>query len=253
MRTANLLAAALALTIAPVSLAAPKPPEVIKPTITKMVEKRVVHVVPRDENSFSFDNPEFLITLDPNLPDGLRIADVSEPSAFSAKDNTGASIKLPEDTSTFTSPRVELTSTFDDEPQTITLRCAPSTRGATTFSIATTFNAVVYSGTQDIPITVSNAESPVPAKVFGASEAITAQLVTNHGQHAITFKPGAVRGLIESITVDGEESASSMWSDDSVTYFLESGLGSSAECVITVRTNAAAVPVMVNIKDHPLP
>ena len=253
MRTA-LAAASLLLAAAPLCFAPPKAPDIIKPKLTKLTETRMLDVVPQDDNTFSFEKPQLECKLELPLPAGYKVAEIIQPELFTATDSDGNNIAMPEKVDGFSVSKVELDHVWeDDDAQTMTIKLLPPARTATTFTLNTKFNAVIYAGTKNIPVTVTNSETPLPDNVFATTEPITAVLADEGDQSTITFKPGAVRGLIESISVNGEESNGSMWNDTFVTYYLPSKVDASTECTIAVRQGAASVPVLISIKNHPLP
>ncbi|MEO1128445.1 MAG: hypothetical protein AAFX05_01920 [Planctomycetota bacterium] len=230
-----------------------------EPTLCKAVETRQTEWCEKDDDGFSSmgQRTGLTLTFDLNLPKGMKIASLDQPKRIEATDSEGTDLSEIEEG--FSGREyVELPMSWSDEPTTqFTFNLGLTARRAETFSLRASVPANVYLRTEQVMLDVGSSRSAIDA---GALEmnGVTAQMSVDGGMHQVTFQPGTVRDRVEAIElVRGgavvAESTSSMWSDDSVTYFFDGDPGDGAEVRITVRRGSKTIPLRIDVKDVELP
>lgn len=231
-------------------------------TLTKLAETRVAQVVkPAGEEGvfeMSSDEPSLSLTFSLALPQGCRVMSVEQPPAVTAVDSAGTDLSKIKPGFSDELEYVDLEHDFkdDDDVCEITFKLLPTARSAATFSARASFNAVVYTGSK-------------PVAVEGKAEwtTLTDESVAGLGKpvrfrakdDGLEFEPSEVEDRIEEISIQtgpNEVVESNGWFSDgsTITYlFDEMPAARPLKATITLRTGVKTIPLIIDVKNQPLP
>ncbi len=109
--------------------------------------------------------------------------------------------------------------------------------------------------TGETSIDLSATRLSLGEEIFGGVKA-TVELQRDANSCNITFRPGTVHDLIDSIEVHGTEvveAGMTMWNDDSVTYQFDDVKGDDLKLNFAARTNFQRLPTVIEVKGIALP
>jgi hypothetical protein len=251
--------AAVLLCVATLSSGQQQTQKVAEPTLCKAVETRQAAWCEEQNEGFNSmgQRAGLTLTFDLNLPKGYTIASLNQPTRVKATDSEGTDLSDIEEG--FGGKQyVDLALSWSDEPtRQFIFNLGQTARSAETFSLRASVPANVYQRTEQVTLDVRSTRTSIDEGVL-EMPGVTAQMAVDGGMHQVTFSPGTVRDRIEAIElIRGgsvvSESSSSMWSDDSVTYFFDNDPGQGAEMRITVRRGSKTIPLRIDVKDIELP
>lgn len=227
--------------------------------LRQLDESRRTKLVEEDEFGFDFNRPGLLLTYDLAIAEELTVYAVEQPKSVEARDSTGADLSRIEEGFRGEREYVELKQNWDEPPTGFTFRLLPSTRGALTFDLNTTFHLIVFEGIEQLDVQPQRNWEDIDATHF-ASEKVQAKLaVSGFGGETAQFslRPGSVRDVIETVyLVDGDEevkSMSVMWSSDSAHYGFDHPYREGQRIRVTIRTDVYSLPITLNLSEHSLP
>ncbi len=226
-------------------------------TLTKISEVRQADFEKnKDKNSFDMNPPKLELHFDLTIPKGKTIASVEQPEKITAKDSMNKDLSQVKPQFSSSATFVVLTNVYNESPKAMTLELLPANRSATRFNLDTTFNVLVYEDIKETTITPSTEGTDLDTKLFGDGKISVKLEKTRQGVN-LTFVPGTVKNLIESVTLmDGGtklDSMGSMWNDSSVAYMFSGDFKSTLKAKVKVRVGSESYPCHIEIKDQPLP
>jgi hypothetical protein len=229
-------------------------------TLRRIMEVRAADVaIPpdgADVMAFSSDQPGLRLTFTLNLPPGLRLMNVAQPTEVKAVDSAGTDLAKVEPGFRDEIEFIDIGHDFDEEDQQseITLQLTPAARSATTFDAAAAFTATVYTGMKDVAMDVTSEWTPLTSTEPGLKDARI-----RAGEDGLELKPAETEEWIDSLQVQvGEREAveANGWFSDgeTLTYMLEDlPEARPLKVRFKVRTGVQTLPLTIDIKKQPLP
>lgn len=229
--------------------------------LSRIVETRALDVIkPEGDNAMftmSSDKPGLQLTFALHLPSGVKVMDVHQPTEVSATDSEGTDLTKIEPGFGDELEYIDLEHDFkeDDEVSEITLHLLPAARKASTFGAVAAFEAIVYTGVMPVKIDIGAEWSPLPAEIAQSNPKARIH-ATDEG---IAVEPALLEASIEKVelqTGPNEVVESNGWFADgtTITYmFDDMPKQRPAKLTLTVRTGVKTVPLMIEVKNQPLP
>lgn len=229
-------------------------------TLKRIVETRSLDITKPGENDMfmmSSDQPALTLTFSLRLPAGTQLMDIEQPADVVATDSSGADLSKIEPGFRDEREYIEQVYDFEDDDDLcdLTLQLTPSSRAAQTFSVQTTFNASIFTGSK--PVQIQAGPNWTPLEVEAADFARPVRFRVDDG--GLTLEPSDIQKRIERIDVHvngNEVSTGNGWFSDgtSITYmFDELPDARPLTFTIVLRTGVRTIPLTLNVKDQPLP
>lgn len=249
--------------LAIVAVSAAQPPaDQLAAKIVEIREVRVRDVTPRDPDAFvmSGDKPALTIKLQVALPNDAALTELVEPKGVVAKDSTGTDLADIEPG--FNGEKEYFGSMFsgDREKGEVTIRLAPAARAAATFSLNFKAEATIATGTEDVHLPVSNQWARLDAAKFGSFSGKPGEYRVKTGdEFAVEFRPEELQSVIAEVGLLSEPGAEPitangrMWGMGEINYSFDGAPAKPSGIVVTIRTGVRKLPLVLELKDQPLP
>lgn len=264
MKTSALAFVSIASTVLIAGSPEPLGKEVV-PEMTEVREIRAVALASAEEGSFTMpkDQPGLHIGFEISVPgaDGnATILKLEQPETVTASDSAGADLSNIEPGFGDQKTYIEQNHKWeDDDADTFTLHLSEPRRQAESFSVDTTFDAVVYDTTSTHTMNLPASATSLPAEVAEAVGLgdVQVEFIAKEGGGDLKFTPGSAYERFEKVRIFGNgsemEQSWAMWNDmsASVTFTGEQPAGAKIELI--VREGLRSVPVRVSVVDRPLP
>ncbi len=229
-------------------------------SLKRVVETRWMDIAkPAEDGMFimSSEKPSLTLTFSLRLPAGAKLMDVEQPTKVVAIDSAGTDLSKIEAGFRDEREYVDQVYDFDDDDDLsdLTLQLTPSSRAAQTFSVQTTFNASMFTGSRPVQIQASENWTSLEVDAADFSKPVRFRA----DEDGLTFQPSDIQKLIERIDLhlDGNETSSANgWFSDgtSITYMLDQvPEARPLKFTVMLRTGVKVVPLTIDVKDQPLP
>lgn len=265
-RTRTITHAACAAIIAAAALAAdsrehaPKQADVISLTLRTVSENRSIEIKPKEEDpegTMRFSASTGIeAKFDVMVAEGYEISSIIQPKTIEAKDSAGNDLTQIEE-SMFDGREYLDLETFFDTP-TVSLKLTNAARAAKTFSAKCETTAIVFQGTETVDVPQSKDWKPIELPSLAGRKIETRFQVDESGSAYIVIRPAkAARNLITHAmpAVEGAEpnGYSISYSDDEIQMQVDPAPEADQRIRLWVRKGMKEVPLVVEIKDQPLP
>lgn len=239
----------------------PQPTET-RLTLTHVSETRAidVHKAQADDGMVitgMSDEPGLELTFSLNLPAGLHIMSLAQPTRIAATDSAGTDLTKIEPGFGAELEYLDLEHDFDEEDDQceIALRLAVSARTAVTFDASATFNAMVFTGSNPLNIEATKDWVALPAGTIEMPQPVRVR-ATDDG---LAFEPAEVEDWIEKVEIKTDEREvveSNGWFSDgsTLTYMFDDVPDDRpVKMIITVRNGVKTIPLSIEVTKQALP
>lgn len=246
---------------------APKPASLLASTaesmtarIVRLKEVRVHATAKKGEDDFNmFDKPGLTLTLKFDVPAGMKVLNVEEPTTIKAVDNSGTDLTKVEPG--FNGKAQYMGMMFDDDKQKgeVPIVLLPAARSATTFDLSMASEITLYRDVSKVTVaglTATGSEwIDLPSETFGSGAKARVKKSRNSVQ--IETKPESLHDSIAEVAFvsGGEtmESQGSMWGMGTCTFMFPEKPKEDAKVVFDVRTGFEKRAITVEAKGVTLP
>lgn len=255
--TASVLTSGLA-ALASATKPMPAQPASIRATLTQVRETRVHDIAAPSEDRFVFPNeqPGLFLSFDLNIPEGLTLIDLEQPTRIRAVDSVGSDLTVIEESFMGTKDHVELEQSFGEAPTGFVMTLATPVRSATRFTVEAAMVATLFAQTTEKTLPAPTDWVSLPPDVTGGVD-VRIKVDGDDSSANVHVQPGTARDLFEEITLKGAgrelDSMGSMWSDDNATFFFDGAFKPGMTITFTIRTGLTTMPVNVSLVDATLP
>ncbi len=229
-------------------------------SVVRLKEVRLREVSDTKSNDVGmFDKPGLTVTLKFNVPSGMKVLDVVEPTSIKATDSTGTDLTKVEPG--FNGKAQYMGMMFDDDKQKgeAAIVLLPAARGATTLDLSMTSEITLYRDVSKVTVaglTATGSEwVDLPAESFGSGAKARVKIARDSVQ--IETKPESLHDAIAEVTFvsGGEmmESQGSMWGMGTCTFMFPGKPKDNAKVVFDVRTGFEKRAMTVEAKGVALP
>jgi hypothetical protein len=228
-------------------------------TLLSVTETRRIDYRPKDDDAMTFtsDAPGLMLDFKVQLPDGLQLAEVAQPSTVQAQDSTGTDLSDVEPDFAGDKTYLSVVHSWDAPPTEIQFMLALPTRNATSFSLDALAQAQVFASHETTEIELTEVWQKLDRNVLGIDGATIRFRNSSHGP-TVQIRPGTVKDRIETLELfnsQGEplDSSWTQWTDADVEYTFNGQGDAHMKAKITARMGFQVMPITITLKDQKLP
>lgn len=244
-------------TILPIAASPASAP--VRLTLTSIRDQRLSAGSKASTSPFPSDRAGLRLSLQATLPDGLRLAEIRQPTSITASDSTSADLTAIEPNFQGEVEHFDPLSMGSLDQGQFTALLAQPQRSATRFSVSAQAQADVFAELVETDLPLATAWTPLDANLFGPDASY--RVARSKDRLQVEIKPEAVRARIQSLSVlardqAGIEAQGTMWGGGNVTFIFDqakiagqpiSGLRAS------VRSGFQTLPLTIELRDVELP
>lgn len=227
--------------------------------LLSVTEMRRVDYRPKDEDAMTFSSDEPGLTLDfkVQLPNGMQLADVQQPTMVRATDSKGTDLSDVEPDFMGDKSYITMVHSWEGPPTEMQLKLALPARDATTFSLQAVANAQVFASHKTSDIVLTTAWQSIDGDVLGV-DGVKIRFENTSNGPTVHVQPGTVKDRIESLELlnrKGEplESTWTQWTDMEVGYTFMGEGADGMTARIKARLGYQLMPIEITLNDQPLP